>query len=311
MRLPAGYASRPATWEDLDAVVELNKACDRADVGFEDPVRELFVYDWRRAGFDLARHTLLAFVGETVVAYAEVFGMNPELSIDAHVRVRPEHRRLGIGTALLEWTEERARELVTAGSASKLYHGVPSTDEAARGLLTRDGYLPARVFWHMERDLSGAVEPPEVPAGFTLRTYRHGSDVDALYDTIDEAFADHWEHEPYPRDAHADELARMDDGLVWVATREGEMVGACVSQMVEGNGWVDDLGVRRPWRGRGIARALLLRSFEAFAERGATTVSLNVDSTNETGATRLYEGVGMHVRRAWDVFRKPLSPGVS
>ncbi len=312
MSLPAGYVSRPAAWEDLDVVVDLLKACDLEDVGVADPQRELVAVDWRRDGFDFGRHTLmvLAEVG-VLAAYAETFGMNPELSVDVHVRVHPEYRGRGLGAALLAWSEERAAELVPAGVGSTLYHAIPTTDDVARRMLSGRGYEPARIFWHMVRDLSGPVEPPVIPDGCRLDPYVHDRDVEPLYVTLEESFADHWGFESYPRDAHERELAQMDPSLIWVARWDGEMVGTCVSEIVEDTGWVHDLGVRPAWRGRGIAKALLLRSFAAFVEHGVASTSLNVDSTNESGATRLYGAVGMHVHRAWEIFGKPLVAGVS
>jgi ribosomal protein S18 acetylase RimI-like enzyme len=54
---------------------------------------------------------------------------------------------------------------------------------------------------------------------------------------------------------------------------------------------------------------LLLRAFADLRQRGCARVRLNVDAENTTGATRLYEGAGMHVHREWRVFEKALEPG--
>jgi mycothiol synthase len=70
-------------------------------------------------------------------------------------------------------------------------------------------------------------------------------------------------------------------------------VGALIASVSDDRGWVDVLGVLAPWRGRGIAGALLRRSFATFAGRGLRQVLLSVDAENPTGATRLYERVGM------------------
>jgi ribosomal protein S18 acetylase RimI-like enzyme len=67
---------------------------------------------------------------------------------------------------------------------------------------------------------------------------------------------------------------------------------------------VDYLGVLAPGRGRGIGRALLRRSFAIFAGRGVWRVILNVDAENTTGATALYERVGMRVINRWDVWER-------
>lgn len=67
--------------------------------------------------------------------------------------------------------------------------------------------------------------------------------------------------------------------------------------------------VRRAWRRRGIALALLRHSFAALYQAGKRKVSLEVDAENHTGATRLYEKAGMHVDRRQETFEKELRPG--
>jgi ribosomal protein S18 acetylase RimI-like enzyme len=106
-----------------------------------------------------------------------------------------------------------------------------------------------------------------------------------------------------------EEMQRHDPSLVDLATEGDEVVGACVARIVEGAGWIDVVAVRRPCRGRGIARALLTRSFAELAGRGHARVLLNVDSHNATGATGLYESVGMRVRRSFHIFEKRLKAG--
>jgi ribosomal protein S18 acetylase RimI-like enzyme len=64
-----------------------------------------------------------------------------------------------------------------------------------------------------------------------------------------------------------------------------------------GYGFIGSIGVRRPWRRRGVGEALLRRTFALLHARGLRKVRLLVDSENPTGATRLYERVGMSVLR--------------
>ena len=67
-----------------------------------------------------------------------------------------------------------------------------------------------------------------------------------------------------------------------------------------GLGWVGILGVRSPWRRRGLGDALLRASFAALYERGLRRVGLGVDTENVTGALRLYERAGMRAVRRTD-----------
>ena len=74
-------------------------------------------------------------------------------------------------------------------------------------------------------------------------------------------------------------------------------------------GWIGTLAVRPAWRRRGLGRALLLEGFRRFAASGESHVALGVDSENPSGATRLYESVGMRVLWRADVWRKVLRAG--
>jgi ribosomal protein S18 acetylase RimI-like enzyme len=64
--------------------------------------------------------------------------------------------------------------------------------------------------------------------------------------------------------------------------------------------------VRPGWRGRGYGRALLQHSFREFRRRGYTRAALGVDADNATGATQLYESVGMHAEQEMAVWEKVL-----
>jgi ribosomal protein S18 acetylase RimI-like enzyme len=64
-------------------------------------------------------------------------------------------------------------------------------------------------------------------------------------------------------------------------------------------GWVGDLGTRRGYRKRGLARALLSASMQAFKAAGMDTAKLGVDSQNPNGALQLYESVGFQKVETW------------
>lgn len=307
MRLPPDYVARPATWDDLDAVAEVFKACDLADVGFADPVRDHLEYDWRMANYELERDSRVVLDGDAVVAYASVGGLNPSLSIETFGRVQPEHRGRGLGDAIVGWTEGHALQVWP--SVPVIRNSVPSTDAAASELLRRAGYASVRTFWHMTRDLRSGVEPGPGPEGVILRDFDHATDVRTAFDALEEAFADHWESEPYPYEQHERDMADIDPRLVAVAADGGEVVGVAMGRTIEGDGWVDVIGVRAGWRRRGIARALLLRVFAGLAEMGAASVTLNVDAQNTTGATHVYETAGMRIRRAWALYEKRFEDG--
>ncbi len=71
--------------------------------------------------------------------------------------------------------------------------------------------------------------------------------------------------------------------------------------------YVSEVSVRRPWRRRGLARALLAGSLVAAREAGFTSASLGVDTDSPTGATALYESLGFIPDKTFTVYRKPLA----
>ena len=105
------------------------------------------------------------------------------------------------------------------------------------------------------------------------------------------------------------------DPDVWLIAFDGDEiagVSTCWTEMAESPkmGLVDNLGVRRPWRRRGLAYALLRQSFHELYKKGKSSVRLGVDATSLTRATALYEKAGMHVITETALFEKEIRPGI-
>ncbi len=120
---------------------------------------------------------------------------------------------------------------------------------------------------------------------------------------------------PQPRALAAPEHRRRrrelrSHALVRRGGRTNEVVGAicctAITPRADDTGEVGYLAVRRPWRRRGVALALLLSAFAELDRRGIARCELSVDSENPTGATKLYERAGMQVAYGWDVWEKTL-----
>lgn len=101
-----------------------------------------------------------------------------------------------------------------------------------------------------------------------------------------------------------------EDPTQWlIAEHEGRAVGYARGSnryASEGCGYVASLGVVREARGQGVARALLTARFADDSARGRIATVLHVDAENPTGATRLYESVGMGVDSESVWFFRPL-----
>ena len=155
----------------------------------------------------------------------------------------------------------------------------------------------------MAIQLDAAPEAPDLPIE-ALRP----DDARAFHEALDESFQDHWEHhgrsfEEWWKRHNAN--PNLDLSL-WFLIRDGDEIAAVARNEANrnGGGYVGALGVRRPWRGKGYAKALLLHTFREFYARGMPRVTLGVDAQSPTGATHLYERVGMHVEAENVVFEK-------
>jgi mycothiol synthase len=304
--LPAGFAVRTATADDLDAIIELFDAYDVWDFGRTDTVREHLEADWVAPGFDPAADSwLVTEEGRVVVGFAYALGPPIEQVWEALGRVHPDHRGRGIGAFLVGAAEDRARQRPGAGPPA-IRNSVTATDEEARALLEGRGYRRVRVFWHMERTLGEERDPPPIE-GIVLRPMRGGEER-AVHAVMEDSFAEHWGQPTAPFEdwrLFMDQPG-FDPGMAILAVEREEIVGGVVSMMVSDAAWVRELGVRPAWRGRGIGTALLSSAFADLSRRGVAEVRLNVDAGNETGATRLYERAGMTIRRQWLAYEKPL-----
>jgi mycothiol synthase len=298
MALPPDYQFRAPTPDDLDAVAEILVAGDLHDAGQGVLDADFLEDQWSRVGFALGTDAwVVVHRGDAIVAYGQARREQPTV-VESWGVVHPGHRGRGIGTWLLDRTRQRASELLAGVPSARYRHAVNAGDRGAAAMLAARGLRPVRHFWHMQIDLPAGFEPGPTPGAIKIRGIDPRGDLGAVHAVLEEAFADHWGHHREPLDRWAAEQTGSPsyDPTLWLlATEAGEPVGALTASISGDRGWVDQVGVLAPWRGRRIAEALLHRSFATFARRGCRQVLLNVDAENPTGATRLYERVGMRV----------------
>ena len=233
--------------------------------------------------------------------------------------VRPEHRRRGHGTRLLEWAQERARATVAEGTGGPLdkphqFGGAgPDSVDAVDGFARASGFEPYRYHFDMRRPLADSIPDVLLPEGLELRpvTPDHHR---AIWNADEEAFRDHWDHaEPVEGDFERFFGDPDIDPSLWQIAWDGDEVAGLVingvyphenEQTGERVGWLDSVATRRRWRGRGVAGALIARSLAVLRDRGMDIAALGVDAENPTGALGLYERFGFRRRRRWVFYRR-------
>jgi mycothiol synthase len=272
--------------------------------------------------WDLSRDMLMAEAGGELVGYAGIewrVNAENERVFYQELVVRPDQSPR-VEPALLQFNEERAREIAIEKPLSAPHYMQlwrPDDNTASVALLLASGYVAARHFFEMRRDLTTPLPDVRMPAGMEVRPFEPTEETyRAVYVGNREAFRDHWGSRPWTEaDYRAWRSDPTHDTALWQIAWDsatGEVTGVAINTIFAADnetygfkrGWVNNLSVRRPWRGRGLAKALLTRTFVALRERGMTEAMLGVDATNPTGALHLYESVGFEVYKRSAVYRK-------
>jgi mycothiol synthase len=253
----------------------------------------------------------VAVVDGTFRGYVDI-DADPEPTYWADLRV-PLSEGADVRASLMDWAEHRAEERANGRSGARLRFFTASIDEPMKTMLATRGYRQIRNFYRMRIELTDDVVEPEWPDGVTVRAATP-ADAAAAYEAHQESFEDSWEHNWMPLDEWRHWFMPEDfDPTLWFLAedgREAAAVALCSEHEAEaGLGWVRVLGVRRPWRRRGLGRAMLLHAFGEFRRRGFHAAALGVDATSLTGANRLYESVGMQVVRQSHAYEKELAAG--
>jgi mycothiol synthase len=308
---------RSARWEDVNAVAKLSHdvAKMEGDASFVLTADEL-ANEWKKEGFSVERDV---FVVETrdgrIVGSEEFYNEKDHYKLKTDGCIHPEFRGLGVGTSMLEKIVERAQaemELAELGVRVFIQSTINNKDEAGHTLLQSEGYSPIRYFWRMEIKLQEA--PPAVifPDNIELRPFVKDEHAIAVWQADNEAFRDHWgSHDSTFEEWSHHKFGNPNfDPTLWMVAWDGEQVaGFSQNRFRMGIGWIGTIGVRRPWRKKGLGIALLQHSFGEFYNRGMTTIGLGVDASNPTGATRLYQRVGMYVASEFATYEKELRAG--
>ncbi len=204
--------------------------------------------------------------------------------------VEPAARGRGVGTAL-------GREILTLVDVVTAWsHG---GSPAADALAARLGLRAARELWVMRRPSPAPLPEAPVPEGYSIRSFRPGSDDAAFLAVNAAAFADHPEQGALDQAGLEQRMSEKwfdADGFL-VAERDRELVGFHWTKVhpAEGSapphGEVYVIGVHPSTQGSGLGRALLVAGLRHLEEQELGEVVLYVEADN-TGAIKLYESFG-------------------
>jgi ribosomal protein S18 acetylase RimI-like enzyme len=307
---------------DFVGMVAANMAA-RRDAGVEEAVSVEGIANQyaHLTNSDLDRDLVIVEIGDRVVGYVRVEWLDQTdggRSYDRVCILEPGARGRGIGAAMLRWSEARIRQIAAGHDADRpRWFGAENwdADERGRRLLTSNGYASVRTFFDMVRPALDDLPPVELPEGFAVRPIGP-ADLRAVWEAEGKAFRDHWggvdeSEEAFQRFVNE---PRLDLSLHVVAFAGDEVAGAVLNVIDDAEnalferrrGLLDSVFVRRPYRKRGLARALIAWSLHLLRERGMTSAWLGVDADNANAALHLYTTCGFEIGRSTTAYRKPL-----
>jgi ribosomal protein S18 acetylase RimI-like enzyme len=230
-----------------------------------------------------------------IVGYGDIYVDEKGLPLDVAAP--------GYWDVFIDWAEDEAR---TRGIPEvRLFF--PHGHELGREAHMR-GYSHWRSSFRMEIDLDDPARP-QPPDGIAVKPYAD-DDAEPLRQALNEAFVLDATWQTVTPEVFRGGFylkSRGFDPALWALAWDGDaLAGFSLAYSGHGSdetlGWVGTLGVREPWRRRGLGEAMLRTSFHALWERGFRRAGLGVDIENVTGALRLYERAGMrpvHRSESW------------
>ncbi len=249
---------------------------------------------------DLARDTRLVIAPDGMLVGAAATTTPPKggFRIDLFGGVHPQWRGRGIGRELLGRQLARAAEIHAAEAPDadwEVHAGAVLGDHEAIRLYERYGMTPVRYWFEMA---APTLDAPALtlPEGMCGQTYTPAYET-ALYAAHCESFRDHWGYQERSFEAWTTLSVRSESFLPELSRLafDGDELAGYVLSYSDADPkrtYIGQVGVRRPWRRRGLAGALLAEVLMASHGAGFTTASLGVDSESPTGAVGVYERVG-------------------
>lgn len=308
-----GLTWRPLTPQDADALFGLIAAIETFDRPpyrtAPSEVTEMLEGEWK----DLDSDTIAGVDATGVMrAYATVeIRPGDTGTIRAFVGggVHPEARGVGVGTALVAWMTARGRarladrtDRVPGRIAAYLEDTAPDHWRLYEGA----GYTAQRFYTTLRRDLRADVPDGALEPGLRLLPWSEELD-EATRLAHNDAFRDHWGSEPATTQSWVQGRSMFAPAWSFVVVDDTRSTGGepvVVGYLLSGryeqdwpvagysSGYIEMLGVRREYRGRKIAIALLAAAMTAYKEDGIDYAELDVDTDNPSGAFGLYSTLG-------------------
>lgn len=230
----------------------------------------------------------------------------------------PEWHGKGIKEAVLQWNEARLREIADShnpGVPKYLVSWLAPNAKDWKNILSSNDYEPIRFSFLMVRpDLENIPDLP-LPEGIEVRPAKPDH-YRQIWEASKEIFSDEW-GEPEWQEEWYDRWLNQPifQTELWQIAWCGDEVAGMVQSYINAAenkafnrkwGYTENIGIRRPYRKKGLAKALIARSLQAIKAKEMEQAVLGVDAENSSGALHLYKSMGFEEYQRWVTYRKLL-----
>lgn len=308
--------------EDYPVMVAVINGSNKADgIAHTDTLEDVTAAYRHLVNCDPYTDVLFVEMKDEVVGYARVWWILKSDGTRTYCHfalLLPEWRGKGIRRAMLRHNEDRLREIAKDHPKDnpRLFETwAADTETDWESLLIAHRYKAVRYVFEMLRPNLDDIPDVPMPQGLEVHPAQP-EHYRKIWDAAGEAFQDHWGATEWLDEWFEQWQEKpIFNPKLWQVAWDGDEVAGMVLNFIhqEENkefnrkrGYTEEICVRRPWRKRGLARALIARSFKALKDQGMTEAALSVDAENITGALGLYESMGFRTVKRHTTFRKPM-----
>ena len=308
--------------EDFPAMAAVVNECNKFDqIDHTESVADIAATYRNLLNCDPHKDMIFAELQGDVIGFGRVWWVLKSDGTRTYVHfalLLPQWREKGIRLAMLDRNERRTWEIAAdhPKDESRYFETwAADTETDWERLLVGASYKPVRYLFEMVRPNLDDIPDLPLPEGLEVRPVKP-EHYRKIWDAAGEAFQDHWGAAEWKDEwfQQWQEKSYFNPELFQIAWDGDEVVGTVLnyisqeenSEFNRKRGYTEEITVRRPWRRRGLARALIARSFKVLKERGMTQAALAVDAENISGALKLYQDMGFRTVKRYTTYHKPL-----
>ena len=299
------HLNGPSDYSGIVSAIESSQKADRIETTttVESLARKLE----HPFNMDPSKDMLIAEIDGEIIGSTLVWWMDDPKDTRFYMfssNLVPGWREKGIRSCMLRYCERRLRDIAKDQNTDRKRYFrafARETEEHWRKVLESEGYRVLLYSFKMIRTDLDNVPDLSLPEGVEIRPGRE-EDVELFFAAWNEATKD-MNDAPRLADEMIEQM-KMDPSWnpsLWqLAWHDGKVIGTVmvVIDSIENEkfnrrrGVTELISVARPWRSKGIAKAMIAKALRTLREEGMNEASLGVDANNASGALALYERMG-------------------